>query len=89
MQIVIEIPDKIYEKVKEHYVNPYEVDEICQAILDGTPLPEGHGDLIDRDALELDADWNDYYDGFGAYSESQVRCAPTIIEEVKADERMA
>lgn len=86
MQIVIEIPDKIYEKVKEHYVNPYEVDEICQAILDGTPLPKNHGDLIDRDELELDTEWDAYYDAYCSYSQMQINNAPTIIGEVKAND---
>lgn len=42
MKIVIDISDRLITKVKDHYVNPYEVDEICEAILDGTPLPKGH-----------------------------------------------
>lgn len=50
-----------------------------------TPIPKGHGDLIDRDQLELDTDWNDYYDGYGGYSEGQVRCAPVIIEADKKE----
>ena len=81
MQIVIDISDKIYEKVKEHYVNPYEVDEIGQAILDGTILPEHHGDLIDRQALidyGIRKGFCNWYD--------EIKYAPTIIEEVKADD---
>lgn len=78
-QIVIEITDKIYEKVKEHYVNPYEVDEICEAILDGTPLPKGHGRLIDADEV---------YDAFRPYVSFTDLCdtldaLPTIIEADK------
>lgn len=48
MQIVIELSDSLIKKVKEHYVNPYEVDEICEAILDGIQLPENatNGDMI-------------------------------------------
>lgn len=36
--------------------------------------------LIDADELELDTEWNDYYDGFVSYSQSQIDEA----EEVKA-----
>ena len=50
MKIVIEISDSVFKRVRDDYVNPYEVDEMCAAILDGTILPEHHG-LIDR--LEL------------------------------------
>jgi len=37
-----------------------------------------HGDLIDRDALELDADYDD--GEYWAYSAAQVYSAPTVIE---------
>lgn len=37
-----------------------------------------HGDLIDRDALELDADYDD--GDYWAYSVAQVYNAPTVIE---------
>ena len=30
------------------------------------------GKLIDVDKLELDAEWDDYYDGFVSYSQSQI-----------------
>ena len=53
-QIVIELSDRLIKKVKDHYVNPYEVDEICEAILNGTPLPEHHGRLIDKDKMMAD-----------------------------------
>lgn len=47
MKIVIDIPDFIYNALKE------DVDcgtvNLNQAIVDGTVLPDGHGDLIDRD----------------------------------------
>jgi len=36
--------------------------------------------LIDADELELDTEWDDYYDGFVSYSQSQINDA----EEVKA-----
>ena len=78
MKILIDIDDQKYKWIVE---NPQAyTDELHDAIRNGTPLPKGHGDLIDRDSLELDSDWSDYYDGFSAYSESQVRLAPTIIE---------
>lgn len=37
--------------------------------------------LIDADKLELDAEWDDYYDGFMSYSQSQIRAAPTVEAE--------
>ena len=38
------------------------------------------GMSVDVDELKLDTEWDDYYDGFTAYSEGQIRDA----EEVKA-----
>lgn len=52
MKIVIDIPDRLIKKVKDHYVNPYELDEICDAILDGTQLPKNHGRLVDISKIE-------------------------------------
>lgn len=47
MKIVIDIPEETYEYWKEHkheYV-------LAEAISNGTPLPKGHGELIDKDVV--------------------------------------
>ena len=50
MQIVIDIPEEDYNFVKKQVAdgitNPL---KIC--IANGTPLPKGHGDMVDRDAI--------------------------------------
>lgn len=35
-------------------------------------------DLIDRDELELDTEWSEYYDGFTSYSQSQINGAVEV-----------
>jgi len=50
MQIVIDIPEDIYNKVINKDLNLAEVDVIGDAITHGTVLPE-HGRLIDADRL--------------------------------------
>ena len=35
-------------------------------------------DLIDRDELELDTEWSDYYDRFTSYSQSQIKGAVEV-----------
>lgn len=86
MKMVIEIPDRLIKKVKDHYVNPYEVDEICEAILDGTPLPEHHGRLIDADELEEKVEKHremlkiSEYDRELVLHYTDIEMAPTIIE---------
>lgn len=82
MEIVIKIPEDEYKRVMN---GKWTGNPLADYIEYGTPLPKGHGDLIDRDGLELDCYWSDYYDGFSAYSESQVRLAPTIIEAEESD----
>ena len=48
MEVVIKIPDEAYELLK----NKPTLDNIAESIIaNGTPLPKGHGDLIDRDKL--------------------------------------
>lgn len=50
-RLVIEIPDKVYNYIKDRgYVPPHV--NIAPEIANGTVLPEGHGDLIDRDKFK-------------------------------------
>lgn len=54
MQIVIDIPEEEYEFIREHEKeNPLgwlsTKTIVRNAIINGTPLPKGHGDLVDRD----------------------------------------
>lgn len=64
------------------------LDMLTEAFLNGTPLPEHHGDLIDRKELKKEVytmtEWNG--DVHRIIYETSVDDAPTIIEEVKADE---
>ena len=48
MQIVIDIPAEDFEKVK---CGRGAVSMMRKAIIHGTPLPKGHGRLIDADEL--------------------------------------
>ena len=49
MKLIIDINKEDYEYIRENKGMHYTMTTgICEAIFDGTPLPEGHGDLIDR-----------------------------------------
>lgn len=76
MQIVIKIPDKLYETIIS---DEYGVHQGCiyDIIRNGTPLPKGHGRLIDADALidTLGCSDRDIY-----AKECIEEDAPTIIE---------
>ena len=71
MQVVIELEDLVYEQIKTHG----NISELHELINSGTPLPKGHGRLIDGD--ELESRMNIGY--------RIVRNAQTIIEADKAE----
>lgn len=71
MKIVIDIHEKDYQTIKNGHI-PFSV---LDAIMKGTPLPKGHGRLIDADWVinnRLSNGFCDWYD--------EIKDAPTIIE---------
>lgn len=95
MDTVIKIDDKLYNLIK-HYERSIEIIEeendtleitLMRAIIKGTPLPKGHGRLIDADALEYEpylvSKGNGMYEKVkGCFN---IDNAPTIIEADKED----
>ena len=79
MKIVIEIPEETYNAIR----NIRQITEReLNAILNGTPLPKGHGDLIDRNDL---LKWSYKIDSkYYMYDEvvdvDDIKNAPAIIE---------
>ena len=53
MQVVIDVPNWLYFAILEHK-EPIYSQSLGDAVRDGTPLPKGHGKLIDADALYAD-----------------------------------
>ena len=49
MQIIIDISKHIYEHAKERSEDSNDEWDAMRAIANGTPLPKGHGRLIDAD----------------------------------------
>lgn len=65
MKIVIDMPEKRYEHIMrmQFYIPGLRsgkslVEEMLTTIRNGTPLPKGHGDLVDFDRL-----CEEYWDG--------------------------
>ena len=57
MQIVINIPEKTVNEIKDNVMFadtiPSEILwDVTGAIVNGTPIPKGHGDLMDRDKID-------------------------------------
>lgn len=86
MQIVIDIDDDDYRKVQDGRAS---VSIMRKAIKNGTPLPKGHGRLIDADAITKDL--NTFQDAFTIFTDGTYKMAicckaPTIIEADKESE---
>jgi len=86
MKIVVDIPKKYYDdfKLQLPILNRGVPSELAKYVIaTGTPLPEGHGRLIDANSLE------DYIkedaDEWDKYALAYVENAPTIIEADEFD----
>jgi hypothetical protein len=88
MKIVIDIPHNIYEKIIDGTIETdgYFKANLRECFKSGTLLPKRHGDLIDRDIIEVLRIGNikrEYDKGFDAGVTCMVNRileAPTIIE---------
>ena len=78
MQIVINIPDGCYEELNSGRFPVQDAYRLVAWIKNGTPLPKGHGRLIDVDEVIKIA--NKKKDLHGA-----IWNAPTIIEADKTE----
>lgn len=101
MQIVIDIPEEVYERFgyeysEEHSISKCTNDIILDAFCTGIPLPKGHGRMIDADKTIKSICGNNCGCNleecgriFPCYSVQRINSAPTIIEaeseEIDAD----
>lgn len=79
IELVIKIPEKMYKWVNDvnKFFDDYGTSDFIDLVKNGTPLPKGHGRLIDADALtEKAPEIQEYLDVL----------APTIIEADKESE---
>ena len=55
MQIVIDIPEEMYKWVNDanKFFDDYGTSDFIDLVKSGTPLPKGHGDLVDKNDLSL------------------------------------
>ena len=78
MKLVIDINEHLYKMIKTLglVVEDEDAVAVSEAIMNGTPLPKGHGRLVDADVL-VDGMEDDY-----EFCEA-VNATPTIIEADK------
>jgi len=79
-EIVIKLSDEEYEALQRASYYSFDKYTAYIAMKSGTPLPKGHGRLIDADDL-LDAN----IDTFSQQTELKIKFAPTIIEADKEE----
>lgn len=89
MELIIKIPDYEYEDLTGLYKYGLDrptayktfIEKICvEAIANGTPLPEGHGRLIDADKLDTRERGNNSQRTMWWQIDCIVKHAPTIVE---------
>jgi hypothetical protein len=84
-RIVIEIDENEYLGIKEYpnNITSYPVTiHLYDAVRNGTPLPKGHGRLIDADELK-EHKYHDNHRYENAVAVAYIDWAPTIIEADK------
>lgn len=85
MQIVIDVSEEDYEKLKDGDATLYRVNRLLCALRDGTPLPKGCGRIVDIDKL-IDSKCNEcgHVKGVSCtvpcYEVRRMLSAPTVIE---------
>ena len=78
MQVVIEIPEEMYKWVNDvnKFFDNYGTSDFVELIKNGTPLPKGHGDLIDRSMIAFDY-WS--VDGYVCVGKKYIFNMPVIV----------
>lgn len=82
IELVIKIPEDDYDFIKR---TGYNTQSLYRAIKNGTPLPKGHGRLIDADKLQTHFVGTEQGTDLVVYLEPTIINAPTIIEAEKED----
>lgn len=86
MKIVIDIPEDVYTRLFDNGVDA-SIDDLRQletTVRKGTPIPKGHGDLIDR--IEVIKSLFDYHNGKKTIGQC-IDDVPITIEADKEEEK--
>ena len=102
MKLVIDIPEDVYTRLFDNGIQDNEIatDDICEmarSLRRGTPLPKGHGRLIDADALKKDDEVTEWRSlnairtgkmlkSFSELFIKKIDTTPTIIESYTESE---
>lgn len=93
--LVITIPEDSYKATCNGLMLPRDVENVVNAIKNGTALPKGHGRLIDADVLDRDLEntqvnlgdaLSEAFDDGLTWASEVASKLPTIIEADKENE---
>ena len=91
VELVIKIPSEVYENIKNATADDNDISSLLLGIHEATPLPKGHGGLIDADKLSRKKKYC-FQTEHGAFPKSEwfikvddLFSASTIIEADKGD----
>ena len=91
MQIVIDLSDELYKDIQKKSTEIQAEGYVLEnAVLNGTPLPKGHGKLIDSNILKRHIDKlpclpDGNFAGNHSALKALINMQPTIIEADKAE----
>jgi len=84
VELVIKIPEEVKNRLCFGVTYSKDIQVVCEALNDGTPLPKGHGRIGDLDALRCEnTDFDTYKDYCTMFDE--IEAAETIIEADKEE----
>lgn len=52
IELVIKIPEEVKNRLCFWVTYPKDIQAVCEALNNGTPLPKGHGELKDVDVID-------------------------------------
>lgn len=81
IELVIKIEEETYNRIMNGWMPLHKAVNLMENVQKGTPLPKGHGRLIDADAMQ-----KYQIDTFGKRL-LVIDTAPTIIEADKEDKK--
>ena len=87
IELVIKIPEEVYDFTKSaKTARTYNAEYYVNLILNGKPLPKGHGRLIDADKINFDSNY--FYNGDDTIiAEETINDIPTIIDADKENKQ--
>lgn len=86
IELVIKIPEEIYDRCRKYGLYCGEAEVLESAVSRGTPIPKGHGELIDRKLVLSDGGLCEFhrYDDY-VKMRNYLKSIPPIVPEDKEE----